>query len=150
MGIFVGISQATPDRTTVDPAAGASARRGEGQGPTPSPVSTATLRRSHCSPRSYSLAASLSQSLVCLYLRIVCDFSESVHELNAFRMYTTIQVVRCVFFPSHPVTFVDANKDRPGNGLGIGRMHAMLTTVTLKVRLRPRWFNHPERDCLDR
>ena len=65
LGIFVDISQAAPGRTTtVDPAAGASARRREGQGSTPSPVSTALLRRSHCSPRSYSLAASLSQSPV--------------------------------------------------------------------------------------
>ena len=63
LGIFVDISQAAPGRTTtVDPAAGASARRREGS--TRSPVSTALLRRSHCSPRSYSLAASLSQSPV--------------------------------------------------------------------------------------
>jgi len=84
LGIFVDISQAAPGRTTtVDPAAGASARRREGQRVDAEP----SQRR--VAPAISLLAAILFFSgvvvtITCLSLPPNCLRFVSVHELNAF------------------------------------------------------------------
>jgi len=120
IGYFVGISEAAPGRTTVDPAAGASARRREGQRVDAEP----SQRR--VAPAISLLAAILFFSgvvvtITCLSLPPNCLRFVSVHELNAFRI--RMYILCCVFPPlaSRPFRgLVDANKDRPRNGLGIG------------------------------
>jgi len=84
LGIFVDISQAAPGRTTtVDPAAGASARRREGQRVDAEP----SQRR--VAPAISLLAAILFFSggvvtITCLSLPPNCLRFVPVHELNAF------------------------------------------------------------------
>ena len=83
IGYFVGISEAAPGRTTVDPAAGASARRREGQRVDAEP----SQRR--VAPAISLLAAILFFSgvvvtITCLSLPPNCLRFVSVHELNAF------------------------------------------------------------------